>query len=131
MYYLKYSQENGVATFYSHSSNFTHSIHLITNFPNYKHVNPLHFLKENRDTKYIIEYKGALPPGLLDEKWKLGNFISDNQHRYHRLSQYDFDKRCYEDVILSEAYPDNARLFKYMGEKLVLQPRVNQVIQYS
>lgn len=35
----------------------------------------------------------------LTKKWKNGNFIIDDNIKYERLSQYEYDNYCYENNI--------------------------------
>ena len=79
-------------------------IHFSTNFPKYIFPPPHNLIKEN---KTVIK---KLPD--LSVKWKNGNFQEEI-----RMSQYEFDKFCYENINFGNKYSDNKKLYNYIQNK--------------
>jgi hypothetical protein len=92
------------------------SLHLSSNYPNYKQVSP--FLFSKRDIKTRAQSIITMYPKLL-EQWKQGNFIHDHdsEFEYERLSQFEYDKACYEKQI-DVTSQDNIQFFQDIQYKL-------------
>lgn len=92
----------------------TIKMHYSTNFNDYQKP-PINLYKvmkltdcsnqdKDKDNYDIVER-----PPFLSPHWKNGNFaIDDNNIRYERLTQYEYDKYCFDNSI----YNSNYELYK-------------------
>lgn len=92
----------------------TIKMHYSTNFNDYQKP-PINLYKvmkltdcsnqdKDKDNYDIVER-----PPFLSPDWKNGNFtIDDNNIRYERLTQYEYDKYCFDNSI----YNSNYELYK-------------------
>lgn len=94
------------------NSDKSFSFHISSEFPEYALVpSNIYINNENK----IIFKKSTLP-----DNWIRGNFFNsqlDENNSMRRLTQYDYDKACYEGKILTK-YSDNGRFFEYVTSKL-------------
>jgi hypothetical protein len=92
----------------------TIKMHYSTNFNDYQKP-PINLYKvmkltgsSNKD-KDKDNYDIVERPPFLSPDWKNGNFtIDDNNIRYERLTQYEYDKYCFDNSI----YNSNYELYK-------------------
>lgn len=89
----------------------TIKMHYSTNFNDYQKP-PINLYKvmkltdcsnQDKDNYDIVER-----PPFLSSDWKNGNFAIDNNIRYERLTQYEYDKYCFDNSI----YNSNYELYK-------------------
>lgn len=88
-------------------NNYEYNLHYSTNYSDYKPPSCNLIKKTSLVDGTIVEIVKANP--ILLEQWKLGNFIQTEGFKYERLSQYEYDKYCYEEGIQNA----NARLYEF------------------
>lgn len=65
----------------------------------YRYKKPPHNLYKKQDISNEIPSTIITANPLLLEKWKYGNFIQEKNYQYERLTQYEYDKYCYDNNI--------------------------------
>lgn len=102
---------------------YSYTMHLSSNYPNYKKVTPNFVKKIKLDNKNEIIEKRA---PHLSKDWMKGNFIFEDNTEISRLNQYEYDKYCF--LSQESNYTDNAHFFKDAQEILKkLIPKTNSV----
>lgn len=107
-------EDNGLLSISQTKDRFSYKIHGLTNFPDYKFTQPFIYLKKNLITGHFVIEESL--PKLL-KSWKTGNFIYEDGFEYRRLTQYEFDKFCFEDPEFKIRFPDNSKLFEHIKSK--------------
>lgn len=82
-----------------------YQLHYSSNFDGDYSPPPTNLFIKTDMTSNISEIISKQPS--LMKKWKNGNFIIDDNIKYERLSQYEYDKYCYENNITC----DNTNVF--------------------
>lgn len=93
-------------------NNYEYKLHYSTNYQDYKSPACNLIKKTSLNDGTIVEIVKANP--ILLEQWKVGNFIQTEVFKYERLSQYEYDKYCYEEGIKNA----NARLYEFTVKQL-------------
>lgn len=125
--YIPYDIElsNSFDTVKIKSDVYSYIMHLSTNYPNYKMVDPYLVKKVNYKTGSQMIEKCA---PQLTKDWNHGNFIIEDNTEISRLSQYEYDKYCFLIECQESNNTDNKRFFKDAQEILKkLIPKTNSV----
>ena len=114
--YLVTKDDDGLMTIQQQKNRFSYKIHGLTNYPEYRFSHPFIFLKRkigaDVEDFLIVE---AIP--IVPERWREGNFIHHDGYEYRRLSQFEFDKLCFENDLFRERFPDNSKLYEELITK--------------
>lgn len=94
------------------ANNYEYKLHYSTNYPDYKSP-ACNLIKKTSLTDSSVAEIVKTNPTLLDQ-WKSGNFIQNDTFRYERLTQYEYDKYCYEEGMENA----NARLYEFTAKCL-------------
>lgn len=102
-----------IVTVKDKDSDKSFTFHLSTNFPEYALVPSNIYWSDDNEKKMIVK-RNDLPYNWMSGNF---NFFRDKSEKIRRITQYEYDKACYEGKFQTIS-SDNALFYKYVTGRL-------------
>lgn len=112
-YLVTIDRDSDIVTVKDKDSEKSFTFHLSTNFSKYSIVPSNIYWSDDNENKMIVK-RNDLPYNWISGNF---NFFRDKRENLRRITQYEYDKACYERKFQTRS-SDNALFYKYVTDRL-------------